>query len=250
MSGGSISSKPSAPSKRAAVSTSAVFSSGFSKNKIPLVGLVVLVIATGAYVWYSKVYHAKNSAGSTYSTACSATTPTINNKSFKLPSGWSWYEIKDIGLKYAYPKSWDSPTTQTNSGSEKYVASFTIGSSGTNTMVTLDPDCSDFQTTLSNINNGKFDTLSGSITTRAIKYDQTSYSSLSHWSSDAGNQYQLTTYDVASVGSIKSVTVDYSIATGSEVCPDDRLASSDQPKCINQSISDEVNKVISSLQKI
>lgn len=233
-----------------AASTPAVSSPRFPKKKIALVSLIVLIIATAAYAWYSKAYHAKNSAGLTYTDVCSTTVQTTNNKSFQLPSGWGWYEIKDIGLKYAYPKSWDSPTTQTNSGVEKYVASFTIGSSGANTMVSLSPDCSDFQPALSDINNNKFDILSGPTTTRAIKHNQSSYSSLSHWSNDAGNQYQLITYDVVSVGSIKSVVVDYSIVTGSEVCPDDRLASSDQPKCINQSISDEVDKVISSLQKI
>jgi hypothetical protein len=233
-----------------AAPTPAVSSPRFSKKKIALVCLTVLIIATGAYAWYGKVYHAKNSAGLTYSDACSTIVQTTNNQSFQLPSGWGWYEIKDIGLKYAYPKSWGSLTTQTNSGVEKYVASFTIGSSGANTMVSLSPSCSDFQATLSDINNNKFDTLSGPTTTRAIKHNQSSYSSLSHWSNDAGNQYQLITHDVASAGSIKSVVVDYSVVTGSQSCPDDRLASSDQPKCINQSISDEVDKVISSLQKI
>lgn len=199
-------------------------------------GLVILVIVgiVGLVGW--NVRPVKNNA---------------NNISSQPPSGWNWYEIKDIGLKYAYPKSWDSPTNQTNSGGiQKYVTSFTVDPSGANTMVSLSPDSSDFQPTLSDIKNGKFDTLSGPTTTKAIKHNQTSYSSLSHWSSDAGNQYRLITYNVVGVGSIKSVLADYSVVTGSEVCPDDRLAPSDQPKCINQSISDEVDKVISSLQKI
>lgn len=117
-------------------------------------------------------------------------------------------------------------------------------------MVSLSPDCSGFLSTSSDINNGKFDTLSGPTITKAIKHNQTSYSSLSHWSSDAGNQYKLITYDVVNVENIKSVIVEYSIVAGSPVCPDDRLASSDQPKCIDQSINNEVDEVISSLQKI
>lgn len=231
--------------------TPVVSSPRFPKKKIALVSLIVLIIATVAYTLYGKVYHSKNSASLTYNAACSTTVQNTDNKSLQLPSGWNWYETKDIGLKYAYPKSWDSPTTQTNSGGiQKHVASFTVGSSGTNTMVSLSPDCSDFQPTLSDINNGKFDTLSGPTITKAIKHNQTSYSSLSHWSSDAGNHYQLITYNVVSVGSIKSVIVEYSVVAGSEVCPDDRLASNNQPTCINQSISDEADKVISSLQKI
>lgn len=213
-------------------------------------GLLILVVVgiLGSVGWY--VWGAKDNTNKTYNAACSTTIQTTGSKSSQLPSGWNWYEIKDIRLKYAYPKSWEFPTTQTNSGSQKYVASFTVGSSGANTMVSLSPDCSDFQSTLSDINNGKFDTLSGPTTTKAIKHNQISYSSLSHWTSNAGNHYRLITYHVVSVGSIKAVIVDYSIVAGSEVCPDDRLASSDQSKCINQSISDEVNKVISSLQKI
>lgn len=220
------------------------------KGSRVIIGLLILAIGGvfGFVGWY--VWGAKNNTDKTYDTACSTTVQPTNNKSFQLPSSWNWYEIKDIGLKYASPKSWDSPTNQTNSGTQKYVTSFSVGSSGTNTMVSLSPDCSDFRSTLSDINNGKFDSQSGPTTTKAIRHNQTSYSSLSHWSSDAGNHYQLITYNVVSVGSIKSVIVDYRVVAGSEVCPDDRLASSDQPKCINQSISDEVDKVISSLQKI
>lgn len=212
-------------------------------------GLLILAIVglLGFAGW--DVWHHKNKNDKTYTTACSATVQTSGNPS-QLPSGWNWYKINDIGLEYAYPTSWGPPTTQTNSGVQKYVASFTIGSTGTNTAVSLSPDCSDFQSALSDINGGKFDILSGPTTTRAIKHSQMSYSSLSHWSSDAGNQYKLTTYDVVSIGTIKSVVVDYSVISGSEVCPDDKLASNDQPKCINQSISDEVDEVINSLQKI
>lgn len=234
----------------AVVTTPSVPSYRFPKKKIVVVGLIILIIATLAYAWYSRVYHAKNSAGSTYNAASSTNAQNANNKSFQLPSGWVWYEFKDIGIKYAYPKTWDSPTNQTNSGMQEYVVSFTIGTSGANTMVSLISDSSDFQSTLSDIKNGKFDTLSGPVTTKAIKHTQTSYSSLSHWSSDAGNQYRLITHNVVLVGSIKSILVNYSIITGSESCPDDRLAQNDRPKCINQSIGDEVDKVISSLQNI
>src|SRR3990167_7605822 len=176
------------------------------KGSKVITGLLILAIGGvfGLVGWY--VWGTKNNTDKTYDTACSTTVQPTNNKSFQLPSSWNWYEIKDIGLKYAYPKSWDSPTNQTNSG--------------------------------------KFDSSSGPTTTKAIRHNQTSYSSLSHWSSDAGNHYQLITYNVVSVESIKSVIVDYRVVAGSEVCPDDRLASSDQAKCINQSISDEVDKVI------
>ena len=211
--------------------------------------LILVIVGILGFIGWD-VWHPKNNTNKTYTVACSTTVQTTGSKSSQLPSGWNWYEIIDIGLKYAYPKSWDSPTTQTNSGSQKYMASFTISSSGANTMVSLSPDCLDFQSTLSDINSGKFDTLSGPTTTKAIKHNQTSYSSLSHWSSDAGNHYQLITYEVVNVESIRSVTVSYSIIAGSQTCPDDRLASSDQPKCLNQSISDEVDKIISSLQKI
>ncbi len=210
-----------------------------------VLGIVSILGLVGWKVWYPKT-----NTNNTYVAACSTTLQAPNNESSQLPDSWNWYEIKDVGLKYAYPKSWGTPTTLTNSGSQKYEASFTIGSSGANIMVSLSPDCSDFQATLSDINNGKFDILSGPTTTKAINHNQTSYSSLSHWSSNAGNQYKLTTYDVVSVGSINAVTVDYSIIADKESCPDDRLASSDQPKCINQAISDEIDRVISSLQKI
>ncbi len=212
--------------------------------------LIILVIVgiLGLVGW--KVWYPKTNSSNTYVAACSSTIQAANNESSQLPDGWNWYEIKDAGLKFAYPKSWGLPTTITNSGVQKYVASFTIGSSGANTMVSLSSDCSDFQSTLSDINNSKFDTLSGPTTTKAINHNQTSYSSLSHWSSNAGNQYKLTTFDVVSIGSINNVTVDYSIIASKESCPDDRLASSDQPNCINQTISDEIDRVISSLQKI
>lgn len=217
-------------------------------KKIALVGLIVLAITTAAFAWYSNTNQAEDSTGST--SPCSTTAQTTDTKSFQLPSDWSWYEIKDIELKYAYPKSWGEPTTQTNSGKREYVASFTVDSSGANTTVLLSPDCSDLLSTLSDINTGKLDTVNDSATTKAIKHDQTAYSTLSHWSSDGGNQYKLITNKAVSVESIKSVLVDYSIVAGSEVCPDDRLASGNQPKCINKSISDEIDKVTQSLQKI
>lgn len=209
--------------------------------------IIVIVGILGFAGWY--FWQSKNNSNGVYVASCSTTTQITGNKSSGPPNGWKWYEIKDIGVKYAYPKSWGSPTTLTNSGSPKYAASFTLSPSGANTIVTLDPSCSEFQPTLSDINNGKFDTLSGPTITKAIEHDKSSYSSLSHWSGDAGNHYKLVTYDVVSVGNIKSVTVDYSVITGTEVCPDDQLAPSGKTKCINQSISDEVDKVISSLQK-
>jgi hypothetical protein len=212
-------------------------------------GLIILtIVGLLAFIGWSIWNATKEDTNKTYSAACSTTAQTNNN--YQLPSDWNWYEIKAVGLKYAYPKSWGSPTTQTNSGSQNYVASFTITGTEANTMVSLIPTCSDFKSNLSNINSGKFDILSGSTITKAIKHDETFYSSLSHWSSDAGNQYKLVTYSVVSAGSINTVEIDYSVVTGTQVCPDDRLASSDQPKCINQSISDEVDQVIGSLRKI
>src|SRR3989344_2699347 len=181
---------------------------------------------------------------------CSADIEDTSNKSTQLPTGWSWYEIKDAEVKYAYPNTWESPTTLTNSGSSKYEAIYTVTSSGANITISLSPSCSDFQAALADIKNGKFDTLNDNSTTKAIGHDQSSYSSLSHWSSDAGNQYQLVDYEVVSVKSIKSAQVSYSLIAGSESCPDDRLALNNQIKCINQFIDDEIDNVINSLQKI
>lgn len=224
-----------------------------SRKKIALVALAVLVIAVVAYILFTRVYHTNNgsSADSTPVAKCSIATQTTDNQSFQLPSGWNWYEIKSIGLKYAYPISWGDQTTQTNSGSiQEYVSSFTVKPSGATTLVSLSPDCSDFVSNLSDINNGKFDVLSGPTITKAIDHSQLSYSSLSHWSNDAGNQYKLTISRVVSIEGIRSVIVDYSVVTGSQLCPDDKLASNDQTECITQSTADEVNKIISSLQKI
>lgn len=222
-----------------------------NQKRFGAVGALLILIIIGLlgfigwYVWPAK----NNNDNKTYNVACPSTVQT--NNSSQLPNGWSWYEISGIGLKYAYPNSWGSATTQTNSDSqEEYVASFTTVGSGANTTVILSADCSDFQSNLSDINNGKFDILGGPTITKAIKHDGSSYSSLSHWSSDSGNQYKLATYRVVGVGSINTVEVDYSVVTGTQVCPDDRLASSNQPKCINQSISDEVDQVLGSLQKI
>lgn len=209
--------------------------------------LVILSIALlGLLGWY--ILRPKKNTNTTYETACSTTTQTNGNESFQPPDGWNWYDINDAAVRYAYPASWQSPTDQTNSGVEKYATSYTLGSSGTETTVTLSPSCSDFQPNLSAINDGTFDT-SEYTSTKAIKQDQSSYSSISHWSSDAGNQYKLTTYKIVNVGSIKSVIAEYSVIAGSEVCPEDSLAGSDKPKCITQANSDEVDKVIDSLQK-
>ena len=191
-----------------------------------------------------------NSSNTPTATVCSADIKDTSNESSKLPTGWSWYEIKDAEVKYAYPNNWGGPTTLTNSGSSKYETSYTVMSSGANIIVSLSPSCSDFLTALADINNGKFDTQNDNSTTKAIGHDQSSYSSLSHWSSDAGNQYQLVDYEVVSVKSIKSAQVSYSLIAGSESCPDDRLALNNQIKCINQFIDDEIDNVINSLQKI
>lgn len=226
-----------------------------SHKKRLIAGLVligILLIAIGAWeIWHTGHNTTKTSSTAiTISSKCPITADTSTNKTFTLPSDWSWYTIKDIGIKYAYPKDWTQPTTQTNSGLQKYVASFTVASLGASATVSLRPDCSDFQTNITAINSGTFDLLSGPTTTRATQHSQTSYSSLSHWTSDPGNQYQLVNSDIVNVGSIRSAVLTYGIISGSQVCPDDKLATNDQTKCITQSISDELDKVISSLQKI
>lgn len=216
----------------------------------PIHGLLILVVVgvLGFIGW--GIWHSKNNSNKTNFIGCSTTVPATSG-SAQLPSDWTWHEYKDIGLKFAYPSSWGTATDQTNSGGIiKYVSSFTEESSGANTMVTLNLECSELQTALSDINNGKFDTLSGPTIIKAIKHDQTSYSSMSHWTGDAGNIYELITNDFVNVGNIRSVIVDYTIGTGSEVCPDDSLAPSGGSKCINQSISDVADEVIGSLQKI
>lgn len=211
---------------------------------------LIILVVVGTTLMASWFVSRPKSNNNSPLNVCSTNIKDTTNESSQLPLNWVWYEIKDIGLKYAYPKDWTSPTTLTNSGSQKYEASFTVSSSGANTIVSLSPGCSDFQTTLSDINNGKFDTLEDNTTTKAIKHSQSSYSALTHWSGDSGHQYKLITYNVVSVESIRSVTVTYSVVAGSESCPDDKVATSDQSKCITQSISDEVDKIIGSLQKI
>ena len=210
-----------------------------------VLGAVSVIGIASRYIWWPK-----DSNKNIYVAECSTTIQAANVEPFKLPSYWSWNEIKDIGVKYAYPKSWGNPTTLTNSGAQKYETSFTVSSSGANIMVSLNPDCSDFKSAISDITNDKYNTPNGSTTTKAIRLDRSSFSLLSHWSSDAGNQYKLTTYDVVNIGSIKTAAIDYSIIAGAKQCPDDRLASFNQPKCINQIINDEVNKVIGSLKKM
>ncbi len=222
------------------------------KPLVVLVSLIVIVgllVFAGRQIWHKQASTSQANTQQTINTACPNIAQT-DNKSFQLPSGWQWHEIKDAGVKFAYPENWSSPTDQTNSGIEKYAVSFTIGKSDTNIMVTLSPDCSDFQTAISDINNGEYDTTDDSTVTRTIKHDQLSYYSLIHWPSDAGNQYQLVIHKVLNVDRIKSVLVEFSVIAGSQTCPDDRLASNDQTKCIDQAVSDEVDKVISSLQKI
>lgn len=227
----------------------------FRVDKILILICVIIIGLLGLIGWevwgiHDNANTANPNRNHTTTGACPKIAQTTDNTSFQLPNGWHWYELRDAGLRYAYPDSWDSPTNQTNSGAQKYVTSFTVGSSGANTTVTLSPECSGFQAALSDINNGTFDTLTGSTITKAISHSQSAYSSLSHWSSDAGNQYELATFNVVSIGQIKSVKVEYNIVTDSQSCPDDRIASNDQPECINQSINDEVAKVISSLQKM
>lgn len=217
---------------------------GFGAVKVLLV--IVVIALLGLLGWF--VLRPKKNT--TYSTACSATVQTNGNESFQLPGGWNWYDTKEAEVRYAYPSSWESPTNQTNSGDGKYVVSYTLGASGAETTVTLSPGCSDFQPNLTAINNGTFNTTENKTITKIIRHNQSTYTSLSHWSTDSGNQYQLTTYKIVSVGPIRSVVVDYSVIAGSEVCPEDSLASSNQSKCITQTISDEVDRVISSLQKL
>ena len=212
-----------------------------------LVALIVACLGVlGWLIWHKKA----NSPITAHSNACSVSLPAAEGQSFKLPSGWQWYELKAAGLKYAYPNTWTHPTTQTNTGSEKYLASFTVAPSGANTTVALSQSCSDFRSIISDINNGKFDVLDSPATTIAISHDQNSYSSMSHWMSDAGNQYKLVESGLVSVGEINSVTVGYSVTTGAEICPDNALAQSSQSKCIGQSIGDQAGTIIRSLQKI
>lgn len=221
------------------------------QKRLRIVKGLIILLALGilGFAGWS-IGHKEDSNNITSGNVCGTKAQTASNNNFKLPNDWSWHEVKDIGIKFAYPKKWADPSVQTNSGTQQYVASFTVDSLGTNTTVSLNPDCSDFQSALSSINSDKFDTVDGTVTTKAIRHGQASYSSLTHWSTDAGNRYQLTTSAAVNAEGINVATIDYGVVADSQSCPDDKLASNDQPKCINQSVSDEIDKVISSLQKI
>lgn len=190
-----------------------------------------------------------DTATNNYVAECSASIPEHNNAPTEPPYAWALYEIRDIGVKYFYPLTWGSPTIVTNSGTQNYEADHTIQPSDAFVAVLLSQDCSGFPAAISDIKNGKFDTQDGQTTTKAINHDKSSYSSMSHWTSSNGNQYKFTIYNVVNVGVIKSIAVSYTVITGEDTCPDNSLASDAQSKCINQSISDEINGVVSSLQK-
>lgn len=76
---------------------------GFSVVWIIIVVAVFATIGvTGWYVWH------KNKKDDPDSTSYTTQTNTINNnpKGFQTPSGWTWYENKDMGIKFAFPSSW------------------------------------------------------------------------------------------------------------------------------------------------
>lgn len=221
------------------------------KSQRLLKGLVTIAIV-GLISFFSwDVWHRHNNTSNTNSVvACSISVPDTSSSQFQLPNGWNWYEIKDIGLKYAYPASWKDLTTPTNTASGNYVFSFTEDLSGANIQMTLAPNCSDLQSNLADINSGQFDILSGTATTKAIGHDQASYSAISHWESGAGNQYQLLTSRALDFKRYKALTISYSVITGAESCPDNQLATTSQTKCPTQSISSELDNLIKSLQPI
>lgn len=79
---------------------------GFSVVEILIVVVVVgLIGGAGWYVWQSNNKSDK-------STNTASTTPTTTDKSTEkpaeetIPADYIWYENKEIGFKFAYPKSW------------------------------------------------------------------------------------------------------------------------------------------------
>ena len=80
---------------------------GFSVVEI-LIAIVIVGLISGAgwYMWQSK-----NKSDINTITANTTRTATTNNSTQKpaeatLPADYIWYENKDIGFKFAYPKSW------------------------------------------------------------------------------------------------------------------------------------------------
>ena len=211
------------------------------KNRALVYLAAVVMVCILGFAGWTVLSGKTNTSSTTYVADCSVTIPA--NKSSKLPNGWALYEIRDIGIKYFYPANWGNPTTITNSGSQKYEADFTDKSVGANVAVLLSPDCSD-------INSANSQTQDKKVATKIIKQDKSSYSTITHWTSNKGNQYKLTIYNVVSVGSINSAAVSYSVIAGKEICPDDKLAAVDQPKCINQTTSDMLDQVVKTLQEI
>jgi hypothetical protein len=79
-------------------------------------GLLILVIAgilgfTGWFVWDAKqnadkILAVSNSTMSATTRATSKATVQSSKAVFTLPSGWSWYENKDLSFKFAYPTEW------------------------------------------------------------------------------------------------------------------------------------------------
>jgi hypothetical protein len=94
-----------------------------SQSGIAHLGLIVLVVlvlgATGFAGW--RVYNAqkKNDQSADKTTSLQTTPNQITNKELAtnaLPEGFVWYENKDLGFKFGYPKNWGRVTAEKYAG--------------------------------------------------------------------------------------------------------------------------------------
>lgn len=80
---------------------------GFSVVEILIILVVVgLIGGAGWHVWQSKNKSDKSTASTTPTTTTATDKSTEKPAEATLPADYIWYENKDIGFKFAYPKSW------------------------------------------------------------------------------------------------------------------------------------------------
>jgi hypothetical protein len=84
-------------------------SNHFGFSVVEALLILVALGVLGATGWY--VLHAKNKVDNPHkATKTHTTKPQTSVRppkpSFVLPAGWTWYDNKDLGFKFAYPASW------------------------------------------------------------------------------------------------------------------------------------------------
>jgi hypothetical protein len=68
--------------------------------------LIVIVLALVTFGWYAFQAKKKAEDNAAKKTAISTTQTTTKAKHPSIPDGWTWYDNKDIGYAFAYPKAW------------------------------------------------------------------------------------------------------------------------------------------------